>query len=426
VGEGTKTANLTQAVNAAALTDARIRTAVPPPKGKQVKLLDEGGLYVLVLPTGKRVWRLRSQAGGKDKIITLGNYPKMTIAAARKARDAAMVDLARGIVPAGRRQKPAVVPDPAKGQGDTFEAAARRWHASQAPAWKPHHAADVMEGMENDVFPKLGALPVNAIEPPEVLECVKAIEPRSVDLARRARQRISAVFCYAIAEGKAKSDPAAPILNAMGVHIKGHRPAIVRLEPARAMLRAAETTEAHPITKLANRWLAITAVRPFEARFARWEEFEGVDGADPLWRIPAERMKMKREHVVPLTPQAIEILNAAKKISGHLPIVFPSTRNVRVAISENAIGYYLNRAGYAGQHVPHGWRSTFSTLMNERHPADEAVIELMLAHLKKDQVAAAYNRALHLARRRELACEWAALITDGAVPVADLIAGARR
>jgi integrase len=159
---------------------------------------------------------------------------------------------------------------------------------------------------------------------------------------------------------------------------------------------------------------------------AEWREFEGLDGAEPIWRIPAARMKMKREHIVPLTPAAIEVLTAAKELSEGLPIVFPSTRSSRKPISENAIGFMLNRAGYADQHVPHGWRSTFSSVMNERHRGDGDVIELMLAHQPKDAVRAAYNRTLHMARRRELATEWAGLILANAVPANELLGGARR
>jgi integrase len=212
----------------------------------------------------------------------------------------------------------------------------------------------------------------------------------------------------------------------MAPHVKGQRHAIIDLVPARAILAAVERYPAHPVTKLAHRLLALTAVRPGELRMATWGEFEGIDGDAPLWRIPAERMKMKREHIVPLAPAAVDVLAALRQLSGESALLFPMTRNGRRAISENAIGYMLNRAGYRGQHCPHGWRSTFSSVMNERHRADRAVFELMLAHAPADRVEAAYHRALHMERRRELACEWAALILKDAPAAADLLDGPRR
>ena len=172
--------------------------------------------------------------------------------------------------------------------------------------------------------------------------------------------------------------------------------------------------------------MALTSVRPGEVRFAEWVEFEGLDGPSPLWRIPATRMKKTREHLVPLSGEAVDVLLALREISGTCTILFPSTRNPRKPISENDLCYFLSRSGFQGKHVPHGWRSTFSSVMNERHRADRGVIDLMLAHSPKDETEAAYNRSLHLNRRRELACEWARLITDGAVPAAELLGGARR
>lgn len=234
------------------------------------------------------------------------------------------------------------------------------------------------------------------------------------------------MFCFAIAEGLCTVDPSAPIIKAMAAHVKGQRQAIIDLEPARAMLKAVEAQPAHPATKLAHRLLALTAVRPGELRMARWEEFEGLGTTDPIWRIPAHRMKMGREHIVPLAPAALDVLGVVRQLSGDLPIVFPTTRDSSKPISENAIGFMLNRAGFAERHVPHGWRSTFSSVMNERHRADGDVIELMLAHQPKDAVRAAYNRTLHMARRRDLACEWAELIMLGMSPSVEILKGARR
>ena len=206
---------------------------------------------------------------------------------------------------------------------------------------------------------------------------------------------------------------------------KGRQPAVTELAEARAVLARAEAQPAHPLTRLALRLLALTAVRPGEIRGAAWAEFEGLDGAEPLWRVPAERMKARREHLVPLARQAVAALEAARPLSGRGPLVFPSARHAHRPMSENAIGYLLNRAGYHHRHVPHGWRATFATVMNERHRHDRQVIDLMLAHAPRDKTEGAYNRAAHLARRRELAQAWADLLLEGAPKAAELV-GARR
>ena len=207
---------------------------------------------------------------------------------------------------------------------------------------------------------------------------------------------------------------------------KGRQPAITELPAAREVLARVEATPAHPVTKLANRLLALTVVRPGEIRSVRWCEFEDLDGPAPLWRVPAERMKAGREHLVPLAGHAVQVLRAAQRLTGRGPLVFPNARHAHRPMSENAIGYLLNRAGYHGRHVPHGWRATFSTVMNERHRADRQVIDLMLAHAPDDKTEAAYNRALHLERRRELAQIWADMLLDGAAPASVLVDGPRR
>jgi integrase len=237
---------------------------------------------------------------------------------------------------------------------------------------------------------------------------------------------MSAVFVYAIASGLSEADPAAIVKGAMAPLVKGRQPAVTDLAGAREVLARVEATPAHPTTKLANRLLALTVVRPGEVRAVKWAEFEDLEGPSPLWRIPAERMKMGREHLVPLSRQAVEVLLAVRQFTGRGPLVFPSTRHAHRPMSENAIGYLLNRAGYHGRHVPHGWRATFSTIMNEQHRADRQVIDLMLAHAPDDKTESAYNRAQHLSRRRELAQIWADLLLADASNMTVLLQGARR
>jgi integrase len=182
---------------------------------------------------------------------------------------------------------------------------------------------------------------------------------------------------------------------------------------------------AHPATKAAHRVLALTLVRPGEVNGARWDELD-LGSDPPVWSIPAERMKMKEAHTVPLSAQAIGVLEAMRPITGRAPFVFPNARSAHKPMSENAMNYLLPRAGFAGVHVPHGWRATFSTIMNERFPADADVIERILAHAPKDRVRAAYNRAAYLARRHELLQVWADLLLDGAIDATGLVSGPRR
>ncbi|MFC6486820.1 tyrosine-type recombinase/integrase [Nitratireductor sp. GCM10026969] len=275
---------------------------------------------------------------------------------------------------------------------------------------------------------------IRDINASDVYAVLSKVEARSKETARRIRQRIEAVFNRAIAIGSAQSNPGAQVKGAMAPMKKGKQPAITDLDQAREMLAKAEAEPAHPLTKLALRILALTAVRPGTLAGTPWDEWTDLDSEAPVWRIPAERMKMRlkhksdeaRDHLVPLPLQAIEAIEALRTISGRGPLAFPNTRHAHKPMSENAMGYLLNRAGYHGHHVPHGWRSTFSSVMNERFPSDKYIIDLMLAHTPKDKVEAAYNRALHLERRRELAQEWADIILKDAKPAASLLEGPRR
>jgi integrase len=240
------------------------------------------------------------------------------------------------------------------------------------------------------------------------------------------RQRISAVFVYAIAQGITETDPAEKLGAVLKPLRKGRQPAITDLAPLRKMIKAAEDDPARPVTRLALRLLALTAVRPSELRGARWDEFEDLNGKLPLWRIPAARMKgdldrkeeLGGDHLVPLTPQALAVLRALWPLTGEGPLLFPGNRHGHKPMSENAIGYLLNRAGYHGHHVPHGFRAAFSTIMNEwaereGKEHDRKIIDLMLAHIPKEKVEGAYNRAAYMPRRRELACVWADMLSEG-------------
>lgn len=369
----------------------------------------------------------------KEKLLSLGPYPEVGLAEAREAVTGAKRLLREGKDPAveKRRQRLAAVTD----GGTTFEGIAREWHELNKGQWAEVHAYDVLHSLERDVFPNLGAIPIKDITSANVLAVLRKIENKpAVETARRIRQRISHIFVYAIATDRAQNDPAANLHKAMKPVKKGRQPAITNLEDAREILRRADATPATPVTKLALRLLAITVLRPGTLITTPWSELGALDPETPIWQVPAARMKLRlqykdddaRDHLVPLPTQAVDVLRALRKITCRGPYLLPNQRHSHTPASENAIGYLLNRAGYHHRHVPHGWRATFSTVMNERFKHDRHIIDLMLVHVPKDRVEGAYNRAEYLERRIELAQAWADLIMVGQMPVDELITLPRR
>ena len=405
------------------LNEARIRAAKP--RDKAYKLTDSHRLYLLVKPGGSKLWKWSYSYDSKQRTLHLGAHPQIALATARSKRDEASALLSEGRDPGTVRKLQVEANLEASRQ--TFERLAREWFENVRSRWALVHAADVIRSLERDVFPAIGALPIGELSAPLVLVVLREIESRgALETAKRVRQRISSVFVYAIAKGLAQSDPAERLGAVLKPLRKGRQPAITDLVPLRAMIIAAEEDFARPITRLGLRFLALTAVRPSELRGARWEELEELNGDAPLWRIPAARMKgdlerkdeLGGDHLVPLTPHSIAVLRAVWPLTGGGPLVFPSARHAHLPMSENAIGYLLNRAGYHGHHVPHGFRAAFSTIMNEwaernGKDHDRAVIDLMLAHVPKEKVEGVYNRAAYLPRRRELALTWAEMLSEG-------------
>ncbi|WP_228125599.1 tyrosine-type recombinase/integrase [Gluconobacter cadivus] len=276
------------------LTDSQVRAAKP--KDKAFKLTDGGGLYLQVTPSGGKHWRWRYEIEGKEKTYTIGSYPNVRLPDARSERDEARKVLQAGRDPAKEKKLLRAIGsvDPAQ----TFIATARNWFAQRKDLWTERHAADVWRSLERDVLPSVGHMPINDLTPPIVLTVLKEIEARgAVESAHRTRQRMSDILVHAIACGYGTADPAAIVAPALRPVVRGRQPAITDLDEACAMIRKTENEDAHPVTLLALRLLYLTAVRPGELRYAMWDEFEDLNGPEPLWRIPAIRMKKKREHL---------------------------------------------------------------------------------------------------------------------------------
>lgn len=396
------------------LTYEKIKAARP--RVRAYKLTDEKGLHLYITPNWNMTWRLRFRSGYREQLLSFGRFPDMSLEDARAARDRARETLKRG-------EDPRVMLTNVQTSVWTFENIARRWHKHMLSRWTAVHASDVLASLKRDVFPVIGEMPIRAITAPLLLNALRSIEERgSLETARRIRQRISAVFVYAMAEDLVDGNPAAIVARALSppAPVRNH-PALLNVEDARALLAAAELVGVALAVKLASRFLALTAVRLAAVRGARWAEIEDLDGAAPLWRVPAARMKLraakkrdaKNDHLVPLSRQAVEVLRAARTL---IPVAADGAADTDALIfpgrgggpiGEAAIGALYVRAGFGGRHVPHGWRASFATILNERMPTEHAAIDRALAHAPKDKVAAAYDRSQQLGRRRDLFQVWA-------------------
>jgi hypothetical protein len=427
------------------LNDAQCKGAKP---GKMPrKLFDSGGLCLFVTPAGHKSWRLKYRFGGKEKQRVYGQYPALRLKEARALRDGDKRILAAGTDPgveaAARALRNSVT------AGDTFEVLAREWLNDQKGRWTDVHANDVLHSLERDVFPLLARLPVTKIDAPTVLAVLKMVQERgAVETAHRLRQRISAVFVYGIAGGRALTDPAATLHKALTAKSSGKRwPAVKKIQDAKSLIRASDDAEVTPTVKLASRFLAITAQRPGMIRWLRWDELHEIrldgegDDHNAIWWVPAAKMKQELslqsdddfDHPVPLGQEAVDILRASYLINAGSDFVFPSARSTSRPTSENALNYFYLREGFRGRHVPHGWRSTFSTIMNEwalrqGRERDRMVIDLMLAHLPVGISASElkYNRAAFLERRRELSWVWTDMLLAEAKPAQALLYGRKR
>lgn len=383
------------------LSDAQCKNATS--EGKLLRKLPDGdGLYLWVYLDGRKYWRLRYWQGGKEKSLSLGVYPSTGLKEVRSRRDEQRKLLDANLDPSAERKAASLRKK--LSVANSFEMVALEWYGKQLHTWVPHHAQDVKRRLESNIFPEIGRRPIAEIEAPELLAAVQKIEKRGAfDLAHRVLQVSCQVFRYGIATGRCTRDIARDLRGALTPHKKQHQ-AAVRPEELPDLLRAiAQYDEiGGKQTRLALQLLAQTFVRTNELIGAEWAEFD-MDNA--LWSIPASRMKMKTEHIVPLSRQALALLAQLKEIACGSRFVLPG-RNPAKPISNNTMLFALYRLGYKGKMTGHGFRAVASTILNETG-FNPDVIERQLAHCERNEVRGAYNRAEYLQERKKMMQHWA-------------------
>jgi integrase len=384
-----------------ALTQVGIRNTKP--REKAYKLADEKGLFLFVTPSGGKYWRFKYRFGGKEKKLAFGVYPEISLAEARERRDQARKLLTNDVDPGVVKQatKNAIV----QATENSFQLVALEWYAKFSAKWVASHGDRTLRRLEKDVFPWIGNRPICEIKAPELLKVLRRIEDRgAIETAHRIHQICGQVFRYAIATGKAERDISSDLRGALPPTRKRHHATIVEPKKIAELLKAIQSYEGYFVTKCALQLAPLFFVRPGELRKAEWSEFN-FETAE--WRIPAEKMKMRATHIVPLSTQAISILQELETLTGNSQYVFPSIRTLRRPMSDNTVLGALRRLGYSKDEMTgHGFRSMASTLLNEQGWNRDA-IERQLAHAERNNIRAAYNYAEYLPERRKMMQHWA-------------------
>lgn len=383
------------------LSDVGIRKAQP--QDKQYKMTDGQGLYLLVTAKGGKYWRFDYRYDGKRKTLAIGTYPDVSLKLARDKRSDARKLLAEGIDP--NEFKKSLKRARMEASENSFEHVAREWLHKFSAKWSDEHTQRLTRRFEKDVFPYIGKKPVSQIDAPELLRVIRRIESRgALDTAHRALQNCGQVFRYAVATGRATQDPSGALSGALPPVRKKHHASITDTKKIGGLLRAIDGYEGQFVTRCALQFIPYSFVRPKELRHAEWIE---IDFDEAEWRIPAEKMKMRDTHIVPLSTQAMAILNELKPLTGTGKYIFPSLRSSDRPMSENTINAALRRMGFGKDEMTgHGFRSMASTLLNEQGWKRDA-IERQLAHSERDDVRAAYNYAEYLPERRKMMQAWA-------------------
>jgi len=386
------------------LSDIQIKSAKA--KEKEYKLMDGFGLFLLVTPTNGKLWRFDYRLNNKRKTIAFGAYPAVSLADARQRREDAKKLLANGVDP-GEMKKVLKATDK-EIAANTFEAIARQWHLkfSSAGKWSPLHAADILHRLEKDIFSPLGSRPISEIKPKELLIVLERVASRgALDSAHRLRHHCGMIFRYAIVCGHAERDIAADLRGALPPVKGGHHAAATTPSTLAPLLRAIDDFTGSFVVKSALQLLPMLFCRPGELRAATWEE---INFEESIWEIPAERMKMKQPHIVPLARQAIDILKDLHPLTGYGKYLFPCNRSPLRCMSDNALNGALRRLGFTkDEATAHGFRASARTILDEVLKVRPEFIEHQLSHSVRDALGTAYNRTSHLDERKKMMQLWA-------------------
>lgn len=380
------------------LTELKVKALKP--KEKSYRVYDEKGLYLEVSPAGGKLWRYKYRYDGKEKRLSFGPWPEVKIADARDMRDDARRSLRDGVDPTLLKKR--II---ASGSEKSFMGIGQEWLVSMKKVWTEQHSHDVSQRLINYVFPFIGAMPIDAIKPMDVLRLARDIEGRgNYEAAKRMVTSCSQIFRYAVATGRAESDPCRDLKGVLTPYKKKNFAAITEPDKVGGLLRAIDAYNGSPIVRHAMKFSALTFGRPGEVRRAEWSE---IDWQGKEWKVPAAKMKMRNDHRVPLANQTIKLLKEIEVITGDGVYIFPSARIKDRPMSENAVLAALRSMGFTKDEMtPHGFRAMASTLLNEKgYRAD--LIEAQLAHKEADKVRAAYNRAQYMQERRDMMQAWA-------------------
>ncbi|MEG3147524.1 integrase arm-type DNA-binding domain-containing protein [Sphingomonas sp. RT2P30] len=397
------------------LTDIALKNLKP--EAKPYKRSDGGGLFVLVQPNGRKSWNMACRIEGRQKFRTGGTYPEIGLREARSWRETVKAQLVLGIKPTAPLQAGAKAGGVAA--DDSFEAVALEWYETRLLGWSPRYAGVIMRRMKADIFPVIGREPIGSITPRQMLDALREIEKRgSIEMAHRIKNHCSEVFRYAIPDGRCPSDPCRDLAPAMAKPKPVQHLAKVAIKDLPAFFVKLNKDGGDRLSHLALRWTILTMVRTQETRFAEWSEFEGLDTSEPLWRIPPERMKMRSEHVVPIPPQGVVLLDEIRRSNRYLAAgnmkfgryLFPVINSKTSTISENRMLDIMYRIGLRGKATVHGFRGLASTVLNESGLFEPDWIEHQLAHTPRG-VRAAYNSARYLSHRRKMMEWWADYLT---------------
>ncbi|MDX2475997.1 MAG: tyrosine-type recombinase/integrase [Gammaproteobacteria bacterium] len=397
------------------LTANTIKAAKPADKNR--RLYDAKGLYLEVTTKGGKYWRFKYRFKGKEKRLSLGVYPEISLKGARLRRKAMRALLDTGMDPSIERKVSKQVGH--ETADDTFEFVAREWHEKYKHTWTAEHAGRILRRLEADIFPWVGSITMDEVTPPVLLKCLRRIEARgALDTAHRALNNCGKVFKYGIATGKAQRDSAADLKGALPPVVLKHHASITSPNEIGDLLRDIDGYTGYFVTRCAMQLAPLLFVRPGELRHAEWSEF---DLENATWRIPAEKMKMADPHIVPLSTQAVEILLELYPLTGSDGYVFPGVRSRARPMSENTVNAGLRRLGYEKSVMTgHGFRSMASTLLNEQGWQRDA-IERQLAHQERNKSRASYNYAQYMPERIKMMQAWSDYLT-GLKKGADVVA----